>query len=98
MSAMLLSIKPQYAKMIIEGTKKYEFRTRKCREDIKKIIFYATAPKSQVVGEAEIEDVLVGPPNEIWKKTKAVQKKVWWQPHNLQGSRYKYRGFLYSGS
>ena len=70
MSAMLLSIKPQYAKMIIEGTKKYEFRTRKCREDIKKIIFYATAPKSQVVGEAEIEDVLVGPPNEIWKKTK----------------------------
>lgn len=61
MSAMLLSIKPQYAKMIIEGTKKYEFRTRKCREDIKKIIFYATAPKSQVVGEAEIEDVLVGP-------------------------------------
>lgn len=70
MSAMLLSIKPQYAKMIIEGTKKYEFRTRKCREGIKKIIFYATAPKSQVVGEAEIEDVLVGPPNEIWKKTK----------------------------
>ena len=59
MSAMLLSIKPQYAKMIIEGTKKYEFRTRKCRENIKKIIFYATAPKSQVVGEAEIEDILV---------------------------------------
>lgn len=50
--------------------KAHEFRTRKCREDIKKIIFYATAPKSQVVGEAEIEDVLVGPPNEIWKKTK----------------------------
>ncbi len=70
MSAMLLSIKPQYAEMIIEGTKKYEFRTRKCRDDIKKIIFYATAPKSQVVGEAEIECVLVGKPTEIWKKTK----------------------------
>lgn len=70
MSAMLLSIKPQYAEMIIEGTKKYEFRTRKCRDDIRKIIFYATAPQSQVVGEAEIEDVLVGPPTEIWKKTK----------------------------
>lgn len=67
---MLLSIKPQYAEMIIEGTKKYEFRTRKCRDDIKKIIFYATAPKSQVVGEAEIECVLVGKPTEIWKKTK----------------------------
>ena len=70
MSAMLLSIKPQYAEMIIEGTKRYEFRTRKCRDDIKKIIFYATAPKSQVVGEAEIECVLVGKPTEIWKKTR----------------------------
>lgn len=70
MSAMLLSIKPQYAEMIIKGTKKYEFRTRKCRDDIKKIIFYATAPKSQVVGEAEIECVLEGTPTEIWKKTK----------------------------
>ena len=70
MSAMLLSIKPQYAEMIIKGTKKYEFRTRKCRDDIKKIIFYATAPKSQVVGEAEIECVLEGAPTEIWKKTK----------------------------
>ena len=68
MSAMLLSIKPQYAEMIIKGTKKYEFRTRKCRDDIKKIIFYATAPKSQVVGEAEIESVLVGKPTAIWKK------------------------------
>jgi len=54
---MLLSIKPQYAEMIIEGTKKYEFRTRKCRDDIRKIIFYATAPQSQVVGEAEISRV-----------------------------------------
>ena len=45
MSAMLLSIKPQYAEMIIEGTKKYEFRTRKCRDDIRKIIFYALLPK-----------------------------------------------------
>ena len=67
---MLLSIKPQYAEMIIKGTKKHEFRTRKCRDDIKKIIFYATAPKSQVVGEAEIECVLVGKPTEIWKKTR----------------------------
>jgi len=33
-------------------------------------IVYATAPKSQVVGEAEIECVLVGKPTEIWKKTK----------------------------
>lgn len=45
MSAMLLSIKPQYAEMIIEGTKKYEFRTRKCRDDIKKLYFMPLPPK-----------------------------------------------------
>ena len=76
MSAMLLSIKPLYAEMIIEGTKKYEFRTRKCRDDIRKIIFYATAPQSQVVGEAEIEDVLVGPPTEIFFREYYKNKEV----------------------
>lgn len=70
MSAMLLSIKPEYAQRIIDGTKQFEFRTRRCREDITKIIFYSTVPESTVVGEAEIEEVLVGAPSTIWEKTK----------------------------
>lgn len=69
MAAMLLSIKPQFVEKILDGTKKYEFRTRKCRNDIRKVLLYATAPKSMVVGEAEIEDVLVGSPTEIWEET-----------------------------
>ena len=60
MSAMLLSIKPEYAQRIIDGTKQFEFRTRRCREDITKIIFYSTVPES----------VLVGAPSTIWEKTK----------------------------
>ena len=70
MSAMLLSIKPEYAQQIIDGTKEYEFRTRRCREDIMKIIFYSTAPERKVVGEAEIEKVLYGSPSAIWEQTK----------------------------
>lgn len=70
MLVMLLSIRPEYARRIIDGTKQYEFRTRKCREDIKKIIFYSTAPDSVVVGEATIADVLVDDPDIIWEKTK----------------------------
>lgn len=67
---MLLSIKPKYAQLIIDGSKQFEFRTRRCRDDITKIIFYSTIPESAVVGEAEIEEVLVGSPSTIWEKTK----------------------------
>ena len=57
-STILLSIKPQYAKAILENQKKYEFRKRHCKGSVNKIIFYATAPESKVVGEAEIEKIL----------------------------------------
>ena len=70
MSAMLLSIKPEYAQRIIDGTKGFEFRTRQCREDITKIIFYSTAPESKVVGEAEIEEIISGAPSTVWELTK----------------------------
>ena len=67
---MLLSIKPEYAKAILAGQKKYEFRKRRCKVSVSKIVFYATAPESRVVGEAEIEDIIEGDPSEIWEQTK----------------------------
>lgn len=70
MSTMLLSIKPVYAQRIIDGKKGFEFRTRRCREDIDKIIFYSTAPESKVVGEAEIEEIISGAPSTVWELTK----------------------------
>ena len=57
MSTMLLSIKPEYAKVILDGQKEYEFRKRRCKTGVNKIVFYSTAPESKVVGEAEIEDI-----------------------------------------
>ena len=70
MPAMLLSIKPEYAHRIIDGTKEFEFRTRQCREDITKIILYSTAPESKVIGEAEIEEIISGAPSTVWEITK----------------------------
>lgn len=35
------------------------------------ILIYSTTPIMKVVGEAEVEDVLVDVPEAIWKKTKA---------------------------
>lgn len=70
MSAILLSIKPEYAKAILDGRKKYEFRKVRCKAGVNKIVFYATVPWSRVVGEAEIEDVLEGSPSDVWEQTK----------------------------
>ena len=58
MSTMLLSIKPQYAKVILEGKKRFEFRKSRPKNGVDKIIFYASSPQQEVVGEADIEEIL----------------------------------------
>jgi predicted transcriptional regulator len=67
---MLLSIKPKYAKVILEGKKRYEFRKSKPKEGVNRIIFYASAPQKQVVGEATIDEILENTPKEIWEIAK----------------------------
>lgn len=70
MSTMLLSIKPKYAKVILEGKKQYEFRKSRPKGSVNRIILYASAPQKQVVGEATIEEILEGTPKEIWEIAK----------------------------
>lgn len=67
MSTMLLSIKPKYAKVILEGKKQYEFRKTRPKAGVDRIIFYASSPQKQVVGEAVIDEILEGTPKEIWE-------------------------------
>lgn len=70
---VLLSIKPEFAFKIFEGTKKYEFRKVIFkRPNIKTVVVYASSPVQKVIGEFEIEDILSSTPDEIWKET---QKK-----------------------
>lgn len=70
MSTMLLSIKPEYAKVILDHQKEYEFRKRRCKPGVNKIVFYATAPQSEIVGEAEIDEIIEGSPSKIWEIAK----------------------------
>ena len=65
MCSILLSINPQYVESILNGTKEYEFR-----KNIDKIIIYSTSPIMKVVGEAEVDDILIGDPEMIWQLTK----------------------------
>lgn len=68
---VLLSIKPQFAELIFSGRKKYEFRkTIFTRRDVDKVIVYASYPICKVVGEFEIDGIIVDNPYSLWKKTK----------------------------
>jgi predicted transcriptional regulator len=51
------------------GEKKFEFRKNVCKRNVDKIVIYSTSPVMKVVGEAEVEEVLVDEPQKIWNVT-----------------------------
>ncbi len=71
MTQVLLSIKPEYAEKILNGTKKYEFRRSVFKNpDIRTIVIYASSPIQKVVGEFEIDSILNLELETLWNKTK----------------------------
>jgi len=68
---VLLSIKPEYAFKIFDGTKKFEFRKVIFKNpDIRTVVVYASSPVQKVIGEFEIEDIFSFDPKAIWEMTK----------------------------
>jgi len=68
---VLLSIKPQYANKIFDGSKKFEFRRSVFKNTaVTKIVVYASAPVSRVIGEFEIDEVIQNDLEILWKETK----------------------------
>lgn len=70
MCSILLSINPEYVEKIMNGSKKFEYRKRECKRKIDRIVIYSTAPVKKIIGEAEVEKVLVDSLEKIWKITK----------------------------
>ena len=70
MCSILLSINPEYVEKIMNGSKKFEYRKRECKRKIDRIVMYSTAPVKKIIGEAEVEKVLVDSLEKIWKITK----------------------------
>ena len=71
MCKILLSINPEHVDNIMAGTKLYEFRKIQCKEKVDKIIIYSTSPVMKVVGEADVEDVIIDKPEQVWNITYA---------------------------
>lgn len=67
---ILISINPEHVENILKGIKKYEYRKVAAKEDISSIIIYETSPVKRIVAEAEIVDVIMCSPEELWNKTK----------------------------
>jgi len=68
---VILSIKPEYAFKIFNGTKLFEFRKAIFKNPaVKKVIVYASSPVQRVIGEFEIDEILNYEKNQLWELTK----------------------------
>ena len=67
---VLLSIKPEFASKIFEGSKKYEYRrTIFKRTEVTTIVVYVSDPIKKVIGEFEIDGIIQEEPQSLWEKT-----------------------------
>lgn len=67
---VLLSIKPEFALKIFDGSKRYEYRrTIFKRGEVKTVVVYASDPIKKVIGEFDIGDILHEEPQVLWTKT-----------------------------
>ncbi len=65
---VLMSIHPEYAEALLDGTKTVELRKSAVADDVSHIVIYATAPIQRVLGWVETVSVEHGSPSAIWKK------------------------------
>ncbi len=67
---VVLSIKPEFANKIFDGSKRFEFRKTIFKNDkIKKVIVYASSPVQKVIGEFEIEKIINHDIDTLWNIT-----------------------------
>ena len=70
-TAVLLSVKPQFASAILDGTKTFELRRAVFRAcGVHRAVLYASMPVGRVVGEFEIAEVLAMELDDLWHATR----------------------------
>ncbi len=69
---VLLSIKPKYARAILAGEKKVEFRKSRFAKEVEKVYIYSSSPDQKILGYFIIENIVADTPEKLWKKFKNV--------------------------
>ena len=68
---VVLSIKPQFANKIFDGTKKFEFRKAIFKNNnVTSVLVYSSSPVQKVIGEFEIGEIFKFDLKTLWDKTK----------------------------
>ena len=69
MSQVIMSLKPEYGKLVFSGSKTVELRNRVVRiEPGTTIWIYFTTPERKIVGVVDVRSVVYGSPPEIWRR------------------------------
>lgn len=67
---ILLSIKPEFAERIFDGTKRFEFRKAvHANREVRTVVVYVTRPVGRIVGEFEVAGITEAAPSSLWEKT-----------------------------
>lgn len=68
---VLLSIKPEFAELIFSEIKKFEYRRSIFKNaNVSTVVVYASSPVQKVIGEFEIDKVIVDKVDNLWRRTK----------------------------
>lgn len=76
---VLLSVRPQYANLLVDGVKRIELR-RKFPTNLKggtRCLIYSSSPTQRVIGECKIESVKKLPLVDLWKES-AMDAMISW--------------------
>jgi predicted transcriptional regulator len=65
--AVLLSIKPKFADLILAGSKRVEFRRSWAAQEVSVIVLYSSSPIQRIVGIVEVAEVIIASPTALWK-------------------------------
>ena len=66
---VILSIKPKYADMILNGEKRFELRRKVPQRSFGEIYIYATKPVGKVIGEIGVQGVIKETIEDLWGAT-----------------------------
>ena len=70
-SAILLSVKPKFANLIVEGSKLVELRRTIPAKEVGTIAIYSSSPVQSIVALADVKEIIEASPSKLWAISKS---------------------------
>ncbi|MGH1599879.1 hypothetical protein [Campylobacter majalis] len=67
--AIIISMTKEGCYPLIDGVKSVFYRNHKFKNDFEKIYFYEPLPAGKIVGEADIDTIIISDKDSIWEDT-----------------------------